>query len=150
EVAAFGRRRALREREARAPFTDRSDGSRHEAATAVRAHVEQLGVDARCAERAFVGADAGLGGRRRKIDVAVLAVRSELQRHAASLGADYVQLDPITEREVAQPPGFTWPDSGLTISDDTSTASKDEPLIEPSACKVSLFQRESGAPLMNQ
>ena len=37
-----------------------SNRSRNEAASTVRADVEQDGVDARCAKRAFIAADAGL------------------------------------------------------------------------------------------
>src|SRR4051794_27528291 len=66
---------------ARAPFAHRPDRARRKAATAVRADVEQLGLDAVGAKRAFVGADACLGRRRRQVLVAIFAVRPELQCH---------------------------------------------------------------------
>ena len=52
---------------------------------------------------------------------------------------------------VTDAPGcFAWPELGSTIRDYTSTASKAEPVTLFSLFRVSLFQRESGSPEMNQ
>ena len=46
--------------------------------------------------------------------------------------------------------GLVAAESGLTIREDTSTASKLDPATWSSSLRTSLFQRESGAPEMYQ
>jgi len=55
------------------------DGSRDEVATTVRAYAEAVLLDAANAERALVRADPGCWRVGRKVEVAALAVRSQLQ-----------------------------------------------------------------------
>src|SRR6266849_6150770 len=73
--------RALLDRQSRPPFLRRADRPRDKTTAAVRAHIVQLVLDAVRAERAFVRADARFHRSWRKILVAILAVRPELQRH---------------------------------------------------------------------
>src|SRR5882757_4297311 len=81
---ALVRRWTLLDRQPGAPFLCRPDRPRDETATAVRAYVVTLVLDAVRAERAFVSADARFHRMRRKILVAIFAVRPELQRHGRS------------------------------------------------------------------
>src|ERR1700730_14722235 len=73
--------RTLLHRHSRPPFLRRPDRPRDKTAAAVRAHIVQLVLDAVRTERAFVTADARFHRSWRKILVAILAVRPELQRH---------------------------------------------------------------------
>src|SRR5260370_31950452 len=81
EMHPLIRWRALLDRQSRPPFLRRTDRRRDKTAAAVRAHIVQPVLDAVRTERAFVTADARIHRSRRKILVAILAVRSELQRH---------------------------------------------------------------------
>ena len=63
------------------PIGLRPDWTRRKAAAAIRADVEQSGLDAVRTERAFIGADPRIRCVRRQVAVAIFAVRSELQRH---------------------------------------------------------------------
>src|SRR5579871_488695 len=65
KMDALRRGGTLGEREARPPFAARPDWTRREVPAAIRADVSQMLLDAVRAERAFIGADAGLhrGGR---------------------------------------------------------------------------------------
>src|SRR5215470_16023551 len=66
---------------ARSPFVHGTDRARGEAAAAVRADVENLGLDAVGAEGAFVRADARIERARRQVLVTIFAVRPKLKRH---------------------------------------------------------------------
>ena len=81
QMNALVRRWTLLDRQSGAPFLCRPDRPRNKTAAAVRAYVVQLVLDAVRTERAFVSADARFHRMRRKILVAIFAVRSELQRH---------------------------------------------------------------------
>src|SRR5690348_2736474 len=81
EMDTLVRRRALLEGHAGTPFPRRTDRPRHEAAAAIGTDIEEPGLDAVRAERAFIAADAGVFRIRRQILVAIFAVRPQLQRH---------------------------------------------------------------------
>src|SRR3984893_8223341 len=81
QMYPFVRWRALLDRQSRPPFLRWPDRPRDKTAAAVRAHIVQLVLDAVRTERAFVTADARFHRSGRKILVAILAVRPELQRH---------------------------------------------------------------------
>jgi hypothetical protein len=85
QMHAFVRRRALPDRQSGTPFLRGPDRPRRKTAAAVRAYIVQLALDAVRTEGAFVAADARLRRMRRKILVAIFAVRSKLQRHGWSL-----------------------------------------------------------------
>ena len=81
QMDALARWRVLSDRHAGPPLLGWPDRTRDEAAAAVRAHIVQFVVDAVRAERALIAADARFCGVRRKVFVAIFAVRSKLQRH---------------------------------------------------------------------
>src|SRR6266436_1275615 len=81
EMHPLVRRRALLNRQSRAPFRCGPDRPRDKTAAAVRAYIAQLVLDAVCTECAFVRADARFHSMRWKILVAIFAVWPELQRH---------------------------------------------------------------------
>src|SRR5258707_1039384 len=68
---------------ARPPLSGGPDRPRHETAAAVRADIIKPGLDAIRAEGAFVGADPRFQRVRRKVLVAIFAVRPKLQRHGS-------------------------------------------------------------------
>jgi hypothetical protein len=78
-------RRVFTEEVVALPVLRRPDGSRNKSATAIGAHVLQDAIDARDAERAFVGADARLERVGRQRLVAVLAGRSEFKHQTAEV-----------------------------------------------------------------
>lgn len=71
----------LGDRKPWAPFRDGADRPWYEATPAIRTNVEQDGFHAIGAERAFVGTYARGRRRRRKIDVAAFAVRTQFKSH---------------------------------------------------------------------
>src|SRR4051794_39266549 len=73
--------RSLPDRQSGTPFPRGPDRPRHKPAAAVRANIMQFVLDAVCTKRAFIAADARVRRMRRKILVAIFAIRSELQRH---------------------------------------------------------------------
>src|SRR5882757_702522 len=81
QMHALVRRWTLCDRQPGTPFLCRPDRPRDETAAAVRAYIVQLVLDAVRTERALVSADARFHRMRRKILVAIFAVRPELQRH---------------------------------------------------------------------
>src|ERR1700738_353017 len=81
QMHALGRWRVFFDRHAGPPLRRRPDRPRHETAAAIRAHIVELVLDAVRAERALVAADARFRRMRRKVLVAIFAVRPELQRH---------------------------------------------------------------------
>jgi hypothetical protein len=81
EMYPFVRWRPLPGRQSRPPLPRRTDRPRDKTAAAVRAHIVELALDAVRTERAFVRADARFQRSWRQILVAILAVRSKLQRH---------------------------------------------------------------------
>ncbi len=81
QVHALGRWRMFFDRHAGPPFGRRPDRPGDKTAAAVRAHIVELVLDAVRAERALVAADARFRRMRRKVLVAIFAVRPELQRH---------------------------------------------------------------------
>src|SRR5579863_1092750 len=85
---AFGRSWLLFQRYSRPPLPRGPDRPRCKSAAAVRAHIVKLALDAVRAERALVSADARLRRVSRKVLVAILAVRPELQRHDHVLARD--------------------------------------------------------------
>ena len=76
------RRRMFSHRHSGTPFLRRADRPGGKTATAVRADIVQLALDAVHAERAFERTDARFRRVRRQVLVAIFAVRPELQRHA--------------------------------------------------------------------
>src|SRR3954447_14025072 len=76
--------RSLLHRQPRTPFFGRPDRPWHETATAVRANIVELVLDAIGTERALIAADPCIDRIRRKVPVAIFAVRPELQRHGLS------------------------------------------------------------------
>src|SRR6266404_6584931 len=81
EMHTLGRWWVFSDRHAGPPLGCRPDRPRHETATAVRADVVELVLDAVRAEGALKAADARFRRIRRKVLVAIFAVRSQLQRH---------------------------------------------------------------------
>jgi hypothetical protein len=75
------RRRLRGNANARPPLLCGADWPRRKAAAAVRADIVDLARNAIGAEGAFVRADACLRRIRRKVPVAIFAVRPKLQRH---------------------------------------------------------------------
>src|SRR5580692_638128 len=75
------RRQLLCGRHAGPPLRRRPDWARGEAAAAVRAYVVELVLGAVGAERALITANARFRRVRRKVLVAIFAVRPQLQRH---------------------------------------------------------------------
>src|SRR5262245_17948833 len=85
QMRALVRRQVVCHAYARPPFACGPDRARDEAAAAVRADVEQLGLDAIRAERAFIRANPRIHCIRRQVEVAIFAVRSKLQRHREAI-----------------------------------------------------------------
>src|SRR3979411_370637 len=81
QMDALVRWRSLLDRSSWPPFGCRPDRPRDETAAAVRAHIVELILDTAHTERALIAADARFRRTRRKILVAIFAVRSQLQRH---------------------------------------------------------------------
>src|ERR1700736_6666672 len=81
EMDALARRRLLFDRHAGPPFLCRPDRPGDKTAAAVRAHIVELVLDAVRTEGALVTADARFQRMRRKVLVAIFAVRPKLQRH---------------------------------------------------------------------
>src|SRR4051794_40738350 len=76
-----GRWRSVCHRETLTPLVRRTNGTRHKATAAVRAHIFEFGFDAILAKRTLVRANASVGRLGRQIFVAILAVRPKLQCH---------------------------------------------------------------------
>src|SRR5579863_1626668 len=73
--------RLLLDRHAHPPFPRGPDRPRNESASAVRTDVCKFALDTVGAERALVTANARFLGGGREVPVAILAIRSKLQRH---------------------------------------------------------------------
>src|SRR5260370_18074132 len=82
EMHPLIRWRALLDRQSRPPFLRRTDRPRDKTAAAVRAHIVQPVLDAVRTERAFVTADPRFHPSWRKILLAILPLRPEVQPHA--------------------------------------------------------------------
>ena len=94
QMHALVRRWTLIDPQSRPPFLRGPDRPRHKTAAAVRAHIVQFVLDAVRAERALIAADARFRRMRRKILVAVFAVRPELQRHGFRWTRQRAMMDP--------------------------------------------------------
>jgi hypothetical protein len=81
EMHPLARSRVLFERYTRPPFLRGPDRPRRKSAAAVRTHIAEPDVDAIGTKGALIAADPRLNRIRRKILVAIFAVRSKLQRH---------------------------------------------------------------------
>jgi len=144
QMHALVRRWTLLDRQSGAPFLCRPDRSRDKTAAAVRAYIVQLVLDAVRTERAFVRADARFHSMRRKILVAIFAVRSELQGHGGLVGwngADHRKSN--AGRECRKPLDFGHLAS--KISDATpGAAASNSPSIDP-ARSTNVHAPRSGA-----
>jgi len=144
QMNALVRRWTLLDRQSGAPFLCRPDRPRNKTAAAVRAYVVQLVLDAVRTERAFVRADARFHSMRRKILVAIFAVRSELQRHGGLVGwneADHRKSN--AGRECRKPLDFGHPASKITDATPGAAASS-SPSIDP-ARSTNVHAPRSGA-----
>ena len=81
EMDALVRRRVRLGANAGTPWCGRPDRPRGKAATAIGTHIVELVLGTVRTECAFVAADPRFRRTRRKIPVAIFAVRSKLQRH---------------------------------------------------------------------
>ncbi len=75
----------MRKGQSSSPFLCWSDGPWRKATAAIRADVVQACFNALATECAFIGADPSCHGMGRKIDVAKLAVGSEIECHFLSV-----------------------------------------------------------------